>query len=290
VGVDHHDDADLPSGKPSDHPPSRPPSETRSREEYYANARASTTWEETAELSRWMWTEYKRRWPPEEHASTDRSNDPPGSWRSESGMFLDSAVNDRIERECDNIAEREKEKISPALRDTESCDPGRRLIGFEHRLKGRDRLKEKVAKGMDENSLSPNEALAFAPDAIRYTFQYDETRYTDGVREDIVRMKDRGFELCILKNSWSADQYKGINSQWIEPESGQRFELQFHTRISFEAKQITHDSYERLRSGQPDPFEHMVLEAFQAKVAVAVSIPPGAADIPEYPQRDQNAR
>ena len=32
-----------------------------------------------------------------------------------------------------------------------------------------------------------------------------------------------------------------------EPETGQRFEVQFHTRASFEAKQLTHAAYERLR-------------------------------------------
>ena len=46
-------------------------------------------------------------------------------------------------------------------------------------------------------------------------------------------------------------KYKGINSQWIEPDSGQRFEVQFHTRISFEAKQLTHPAYERLRTRSP---------------------------------------
>ena len=86
------------------------------------------------------------------------------------------------------------------------------------------------------------------PDAIRYTFQYQEARYTQGVLADIVRLKDQGFKLDKLKNSWSDDQYKGINSQWIEPDTGQRFEVQFHTRISFEAKQLTHGAYERLRS------------------------------------------
>ena len=70
-----------------------------------------------------------------------------------------------------------------------------------------------------------------------------------------------------LKNSWSDDQYKGINSQWIEPDTGQRFEVQFHTRISFEAKQLTHDAYERLRTRQADKFEELVLEAFQKKVS-----------------------
>ena len=86
------------------------------------------------------------------------------------------------------------------------------------------------------------------PDAIRYTFQYDEARYTQSVQADIARIQEKGFRLNIIKNSWSSDQYKGINSQWIEPETGQRFELQFHTRISFEAKQITHSAYERLRT------------------------------------------
>jgi hypothetical protein len=238
-----------------------------------------------------MWTEYKRRWPPEERPPVEKADNLQTSSSDDSARDADSTVNDELEAECDQIADREWRTVSPRLREVESCDPDRHLIGFEFRLKGRDRIKEKVAKGMDENGLSLKDAIASIPDAIRFTLRYDdETRYADGVRADIVRMKEQGFELSTLKNLWSADQYKGINSQWIEPESGQRLELQFHTRISFEAKQITHAAYERLRSGKPDPFEHMVLEAFQAKVTAAVPIPPGAADIPDYPQRDQNAR
>jgi len=36
--------------------------------------------------------------------------------------------------------------------------------------------------------------------------------------------------------------------------------VQFHTRISFEAKQLTHGAYERLRTQQADKFEQMVLK------------------------------
>jgi hypothetical protein len=93
-----------------------------------------------------------------------------------------------------------------------------------------------------------------------------------------------------LKNSWSGEQYKGVNSQWIEPGSGQRFEVQFHTRTSFEAKQLTHDAYERLRARQTDKFEQLVLEAFQRKVVADVPVPPGAVDIPNYPERGPDAR
>ena len=52
--------------------------------------------------------------------------------------------------------------------------------------------------------------------------------------------------------------------------------MQFHTRISFEAKQLTHDAYERLRTKQADKFEELVLEAFQEKVTAEVPVPPGA--------------
>jgi hypothetical protein len=165
----------------------------------------------------------------------------------------------------------------------EGQDPDRRLVGFEHRLKDLDRIKEKVSDTMEEVGSSTEEALSIVPDAIRYTFQYREVHYTQRVWTDIGRLKGQGFELDKLRNFWPNEQYKGINSQWIEPDSGQRFEVQFHTRISFEAKQITHTSYERLRTHQVDEFEKMVLKAFQQKVSAEVPVPPGAADIPDHP-------
>ena len=177
------------------------------------------------------------------------------------------------------------------MRAIESQDPDRHLIGFDDRRKGRDRIKEKVCdtSGRDWGR-SPEEAVSLVPDAIRFTFQYREAHYTQGVWADIERLKDQGFELHKLKNSWSKEEYKGINSQWIEPDSGQRFEVQFHTRISFEAKQLTHDAYKLLRTYQVDEFEKMVLKAFQRKVSADVPIPLGATDIPDYPERGANAR
>ena len=306
MGIDRPDDADVRSDKSGDHPsapgndgqqPGVTHVETRYREEYYSartqvaqeertqnrqQATQAETWTETANLARWMWGEYHRRWPPEERPQADRSTDPPGSWRSDSNRYLDSATNARIEAECARIVEREQETISPAMRDIESQDPGRHLAGFRHRLKEGDRIKEKVYDNLNEYSLSLNEAISFIPDAIRYTFQYEEAQYAQGVHGDIARLKDRGFMLDKLKNSWCDDQYKGINSQWIERGTGQRFEVQFHTRISLEAKQLTHDSYARLRTLQTDKFEEMVLEAFQRRVSTEVPIPPGAAEIPDY--------
>jgi hypothetical protein len=290
--------------------PSRTEAETRSHEECYNDLRiadakqqsiaaqritaeeraAADTWNEKLTESRWLWAEYQRRWPPEERRPIDTSNDPPGSWRGEGRRFLDVADNSRVDAACDLIAEREQEKITPALRAIESQDPDRHLIGFDDRLKGRGRIKEKVFDKVEEFGFSLEEAVSNVSDAIRCTFQYREAYYTQGVWRDIERLKGQGFELHKLKNSWSEDEYQGINSQWIEPDTGQRFEVQFHTRISFEAKQLTHDAYKQLRTQQVDEFEKLVLKAFQRKVSADVPIPLGAADITAYPERGSDGR
>jgi hypothetical protein len=310
VGADRPDDADPP---PDGHPDRRddqdgtgdraarggnPQAETRTRQEYYSELRATVSreesavarqvtaeeqaagekWQEKIAVSRWMWSEYQRKWPSAERSSSDQ----PGSSQGERGRSLEDAANSRVEAECDRIAQREKERISPAMRAIESQDPDRQLIGFEHRLKGRDRIKEKVYDRIKLLKNSPEDAVSHVSDTIRYTFQYRESRYTQGVWTDIERLKGEGFRLHKLKNYWSDDQYKGINSTWIEPDTGQRFEVQFHTRISFEAKQLTHPAYERLRTKQADVFEELVLEAFQKKVTADVPVPHGAAEIPHY--------
>jgi len=305
VGADRPDDADLPPDDPdrrADHA-RIDPAETRTRQEYYSDLRATVSqeqsaaarqttadeqaatkkWQQTATDSRWIWTEYQRKWPPADRPTTDRST---GSWHGNGNRVLEPAENSRVEAECDRIARREEERISPAMRSIESQDPNRHLIGFEHRLKDRDRIKEKVHAKMEEFSYSAEEAVSAVSDTIRYTFQYREAHYTQGVWTDLERLKGEGFKLHQLKNSWSGEEYKGINSQWIESGTGQRFEVQFHTRTSFEAKQLTHDSYELLRTQRADEFEKMVLKAFQRKVSAEVPIPPGAADIPDYSERD----
>ena len=206
--------------------------ETRTRQEYYADLRvtvsreesaaarqitaeeraAAEKWQEKVAESRWMWSEYQRKWPPAERPAADRSTGPPDSWRGDSNRLLDPADDSRVEAQCDRIAKREEEKISPALRAVESHDPDRHLIGFDFRLKGRDRIKEKVYDKIKQLLLSAEEAVSVVSDTIRYTFQYRESRYTQGVWTDIERLKGEGFKLHKLKNYWADDQYKGINS------------------------------------------------------------------------------
>ena len=197
---------------------------------------------------------------------------------------VDEAAADTVRLGCREIRETEDKIVTPAMRRIEAEDPDRHLIGLEFRCKGEDRIMEKVATALEEQSdLTPEEALASVKDTIRYTFQYTEEHYTEGVLADVTRLKTAGFELVELRNSWDGEEYKGINSRWEVSENAQLFEVQFHTQISFEAKQLTHPAYERIRDPATPDAEVRELRGFQRRVNAEVPVPASAVDIPTYP-------
>lgn len=181
------------------------------------------------------------------------------------------------------VQEIEEKTVTPAMRRIEAEDPDRHLAGLENRLKGKNRLAEKVASHMLSNAeLSPDQAFAKVKDAIRYTFTYSENHYAEGVRADVGRMGER-FELVDLRNSWPGEEYKGINSRWRVPENNQLFEVQFHTQASFEAKQLTHVAYEKIRDPATPKGDREKLQDFQRQVSADIPVPPNVNDIPDYP-------
>jgi hypothetical protein len=128
-----------------------------------------------------------------------------------------------------------------------------------------------------------DEALGLVKDAIRYTFRYPDHRYTEGVIADCERLEGAGFKGYDRRNSWGQMEYKGVNSRWQVPGSGQVFEVQFHTQASLDAKEETHWAYERLRSLPENDEEVRELHAYQREVTSKVPMPRDALEIPDYP-------
>jgi hypothetical protein len=158
-----------------------------------------------------------------------------------------------------------------------------RLAGLEHRLKSKDRIVEKVENYLKSNAdLSTDQAFAKVKDAIRYTLQYPDHHYTEGVLNDIERLKAR-FEVVDIRNSWAEAEYKGVNSRWRVPDNGQVFEVQFHTEASLEATESTHEAYEKIRSPVTSKEEREELQDYQRRVADTIPIPSSVSEIPDYP-------
>ena len=184
-----------------------------------------------------------------------------------------------IDRGCERVRETEQTITTPAMLRIEAQDSDRHLVGLAHRLKGQDRIEEKVDFDMKKWGVTAEQAFANVKDAIRYTLQYPSDKYSHGVRADIERIKAEGFELVEFRNSWTHEEYKGINSRWQVPENAQLFEIQFHTQASFEAKEETHKAYKRLRVLPDDHEEVHELRAYQRHVCTRIPVPPDAPDV-----------
>ena len=215
---------------------------------------------------------------------------PDGAWVADGNRRLNPEQNSEVDRGVTRIQEVGRQVIVPGMRAVEAEDASRCLAGLEHCFKGEDRLKEKVADQLKPPSdLTASKALRAIPDVVRFTFCYQETAYTNGIRADVERLTSRGFEFMKLKNTWTSDQYKGINTQWRERESGVRFEVQFHTWASLDAKELSHGAYNRLRCAEAQDEEREELEGFQSRVNGKVPVPPDVGTIGDYPRKERNA-
>ena len=243
---------------------------------------ARDAWAEALPGLRAAWEEHEQRFP--ERSRSASSSEADGGWVADGGRRLTPEQNADAGKACEDIRTEGREVILPAMERVEAADPARRLAGLEHMLKGEDRLKEKMSDYLRAPGTTVREALDTVPDAVRFTLTYGPERYAEGVLSDVDRLKSEGFELIKLKNLWAEEQYKGVNSQWRRLETGLRFEMQFHTPESLEAKELTHKAYERIR-GPASPAERSALEDFQRRVNDRLAIPPGTADIRDFPEK-----
>ena len=244
---------------------------------------ARDAWAAAVPHLRAAWENHKERYP--ERSRVPPRTTPDGAWEAGEHRRLSPEQNAEATKAHTDLTEEGHRDILPALKRVEATNPDRRLAGLEHMIKHEDRLKEKVADYLQAPDLTVREAVGMVPDAVRFTLIYTPQRYADGVQADVELLKAEGFELIKLKNLWTDDQYKGINSQWCRPETSLRFEVQFHTPESLEAKELTHEAYERIRALAP-PTERAELEAFQRLANALLVTPEGTAGVKDFPEKN----
>ncbi|MEV3989885.1 hypothetical protein AB0J57_13375 [Streptomyces sp. NPDC049837] len=208
-----------------------------------------------------------------------RGNLPDGSWAGENGLTLDRTAN----AAADDFMRRSAE-AEPRITESMQAIAGRvddgRLIGLEYRLKGEDSLKRKIATDMLEDiGMDHTRVLDGIKDSIRYTMEVPSRGYGRGVQQAIDDLQARGFENVTFKNTWDSAGYKGINSTWRDPVSGQVFELQFHTPESFAAKMDGHALYEKERLPGVSADELAAIRAEQSELFGKVPVPHDAGAI-----------
>jgi hypothetical protein len=202
-----------------------------------------------------------------------------------------SQITDQLAERCREAEGRDadgnygEQGLTPAMRRIESqLDHGHLAEKTEeYALKDAGRLKEKLAERIGRfPNADLSDLMAEIHDGIRYTFIFDIEHYTASVDLAESKLAEAGYDHIETKPGWHGDEYKGVNSQWGDPDSGLRFEVQFHTDESWSARQTTHWAYEDIRSTSVSVEETESLRAYQREVSATVRIPPGALDIPAY--------
>jgi hypothetical protein len=175
--------------------------------------------------------------------------------------------------------------LPPAMRRIEAqVDHGKLAPDAEKfALKSADRFKAKLAEMTNaEPDKSAEELAREIHDGIRYTFLLDPEHYATGVREVTSRLEESHFELGVRKNTWDNDEYKGVNTRWLDHESGLRFEVQFHTEQSWTVKQQTHSAYVKIHETQTPAGERERLRAYQRDITSQVIPAPGWEEILDF--------
>jgi hypothetical protein len=219
--------------------------------------------------------------------------DPDGSWEwkgyklpPDRSLVADEAIARCREKEGRDVDGKYGDHgLTPAMRRIEiQLEHGHLIEDTEKfALKDPDRFKEKLARQIERYpGADPRELAASIADGIRYTVILDFDYYTSSVAVGHAQLIDAGYERVETKPSWDSDQYKGVNSQWREPSAGVIFEVQFHTEESWDAKQKTHDAYERIQEPGTSVEEVERLRDYQRWASAQVRIPQGALDIEPY--------
>ncbi|MCX5385667.1 hypothetical protein [Streptomyces sp. NBC_00083] len=208
-----------------------------------------------------------------------RGNLPDGSWEGPQGLHLDPHSNAAADQFMHHAATAEPGITDAVKSAADRVDHGK-LNGLEYRMKGEDSLKRKIATALhDDPMLRPEDALANVKDSLRYTVELPAKDYAHGVQQAVDDFRGRGFENVTFKNTWDSAGYKGINSTWRDPVSGQVFEVQFHTPESFTAKMDGHVLYEHERLPGISHDELAAIRAEQSELFGKVPVPHGAGDL-----------
>ena len=119
-----------------------------------------------------MWADHEARWSIDQRTSADPSTDTPATHHWDGGSRQHSERQADAAEAIGRIREAEPGLSADAQAIEQESKHGGWLEGFKHRLKGEDRLKEKVAEGLTTSSpdATPTQVLQLIPDAIRFTY------------------------------------------------------------------------------------------------------------------------
>lgn len=147
-----------------------------------------------------------------------------------------------------------------------SSDMG--LAGLEYRIKTKESYLEKIAR---EYAPGYNYEVK---DTLRYTMMTTPNDYVQNIKNANNIFKNNHCVITKCRNYWldNKNPYNGVNTL-IQDSKGNKFEVQYHTKESFEIKQQTHELYEKQRVLEEDSREYLSLKKQMYEINSKIKIP-----------------
>ncbi|MBP3339792.1 MAG: minor capsid protein [Lachnospiraceae bacterium] len=154
---------------------------------------------------------------------------------------------------------------------------GMKLIGLEYRVKDKDSYLDKIAR-----EYKPGYHYE-VKDTVRYTMIAEPKQFAEKTLKSMEKFGEDGNKVCQVKNLWlnKKNPYNGVNT-FVQDSKGNKFEVQYHTADSFEAKQKAHKMYEQIRKGELSSIEMRDLSLEMKKIFDSVETPNGIERVKSY--------
>lgn len=157
-----------------------------------------------------------------------------------------------------------------------SAEAGGTLVGLTNRIKTVESLRRKLADLVEQDpTMTVGDAAEQVYDVLRFTVVAEPDPYMAIHDEVLDRLRRQGVDVAADDHRWAGPGYRGINAR-LRASAGRRFEVQFHTRESFQAAKATRGLYEEYRLSSTPPARRAELVEEIDAIFARVPPPPGA--------------
>lgn len=198
-------------------------------------------------------------------------------------MKYTSGVRDIVTKEQISLANDVSENVTNAMKLIASTCNGE-LVGLEFKIKSEESLNRKLRdyEGALSNGNISARALEAAVkdthDVLRFTILFNEDSFVKDFMRSRKLLEQKHMKFVKIKNTFgNVKTYKGVNT-FVLAESDKHsyiYELQFHTRSSFNAKMSTHEFYEIERNSNSSKEQISKAIAAQEDIFSKVNAPYG---------------
>lgn len=162
---------------------------------------------------------------------------------------------------------------------------GMEMTGLKYSVKTGSSVDSKIKRKRKEGK-SDSDIVKNMGDLVRYTQMGKHSDLGTNTAKTIDALKKNGYKVTKVDNKYldKNSDYKGIHLDVVSP-TGQKFELQIHSKESMAVKNKLHPIYEKARMMPEGSPERVKLENQMREISASLPMPKGIENVKNYEER-----